>query len=60
MVHSYYEDTPSRSNWEDDEDITPLKRSTWDVPTPSPSRRDDDSERSYRSSRDWKSDRRLD
>lgn len=56
----HVKDTPSRSNWEDDEDVTPLKRSSWDVPTPSPSRRDDDSERSYRSSRDFKSDRRRD
>lgn len=28
-------DTPSRSNWEDDEE-TPSKRSSWDLPTPSP------------------------
>ena len=50
-------DTPSRTNWEDDEDVTPLKRSSWDLPTPAMSRRDDDSVRSYRSSRE--SDRRY-
>lgn len=28
-------DTPSRSNWEDDDD-TPSKKSSWDLPTPTP------------------------
>lgn len=28
-------DTPSRSNWDDDEDVTPLKHSSWDLLTPS-------------------------
>ncbi|XP_071092501.1 pre-mRNA-splicing factor ATP-dependent RNA helicase PRP16-like [Haliotis cracherodii] len=46
-------DTPSRSNWDDD-DVTPLKRSAWDLPTPSQSELDrDSSERSFKSSRDW-------
>ena len=58
LIHVYISvDTPSRTNWEDDEDVTPLKRSSWDLPTPAMSRRDDDSVRSYRSSRD--SDRRY-
>lgn len=34
-------DTPSKTSWEDD-DITPLKRSAWDLPTPSSSHRDQD------------------
>lgn len=50
-------DTPSRSAWEDDEDVTPLKKSSWDLPTPKVhsrefDRRNERSERSYRSSRD--------
>ncbi|XP_052231826.1 pre-mRNA-splicing factor ATP-dependent RNA helicase PRP16-like isoform X2 [Dreissena polymorpha] len=28
-------DTPSRSAWDEDEDTTPLKHSSWDLPTPS-------------------------
>ena len=51
-------DTPSRSAWEEDDDITPPKRSSWDLPTPSvysgrsergsESRRSDRSDRSHR------------
>ncbi|XP_035680247.1 pre-mRNA-splicing factor ATP-dependent RNA helicase PRP16-like isoform X2 [Branchiostoma floridae] len=51
-------ETPSRSNWEDDEDLrsTPSRNSSWDLPTPSTGSRDGDrsvrSERSHRSTRD--------
>lgn len=49
-------DTPSRTSWDDDDDITPPKKSAWDLPTPTPSElRGDRSERrdrSHRSSRD--------
>jgi hypothetical protein len=45
-------DTPSRTSWEDDDDGTPLKKSSWDLPTPSPhSDRDRNFERSHRSQR---------
>lgn len=50
----HVKDTPSRTAWEDEDDVTPLKRSSWDLPTPALSRREDDSERSNRSSRDEK------
>lgn len=51
-------DTPSRSAWDDDDDITPPKKSSWDLPTPrTGSRKDDFSERSDRSDRSHHSDR---
>ncbi|KAK2193816.1 hypothetical protein NP493_5g10060 [Ridgeia piscesae] len=57
-------DSPSRTGWEDD-DSTPLRRSAWDLPTPSDSGRDrgdrsfrsDRSVRSMRSSHSDRSDR---
>lgn len=42
-------DTPSRCNWDDD-DPTPSRLSTWDLPTPNP-RKDDDSIYSEKRSR---------
>ena len=51
--HFYFTiDTPSRSNWDEDDDLTPLKKSVWDLPTPSPSRESDPdfSERSFKNS----------
>ncbi|XP_067934031.1 pre-mRNA-splicing factor ATP-dependent RNA helicase PRP16-like [Watersipora subatra] len=52
----HYKDTPSHERWDDD-DPTPLKKSSWDLPTPRShsSRRDGRSDRSERS--EW-SDRR--
>jgi len=41
-------DTPSQSAW-DEEDVNPAKRSSWDLPSPSPSRSAGGS-----STRDWK------
>ena len=38
--------TPSSTNWEDEDHRTPGKLSSWDLPTPGSSRREDDSERS--------------
>ncbi len=35
-------DTPSKSAWDDDEDITPLKKSSWDILTPKSEGREDD------------------
>ncbi|KAG1677117.1 Pre-mRNA-splicing factor ATP-dependent RNA helicase PRP16 [Nymphon striatum] len=47
-------DTPSRSNWDDDDDNTPNRQSTWDVSTPSShSSRSDNSQRSSRSYRKY-------
>ncbi|XP_041375783.1 pre-mRNA-splicing factor ATP-dependent RNA helicase PRP16-like [Gigantopelta aegis] len=45
-------DTPSRSTWDEDDDLTPLKKSAWDLPTPTPSRDSDNdfSERSFKNS----------
>lgn len=60
-------DTPSRSAWDEDDDVTPPKKSSWDVPTPSSlkhGRHDDRSSRSSsyqhssRSHRDMNDDRR--
>lgn len=54
-------DTPSISNWEDDDDVTPPKKSAWDLPTPrsSSGREYDRSDRkSHRSFRDDRSMRR--
>lgn len=51
-------DTPSEYGWDDD-DVTPLKRSSWDLPTPRVSSGNDgeSSARSHRSSYDKKSRR---
>lgn len=65
-------DTPSRSNWDDDDDISAPRRSSWDLPTPdvhgkdrgrskSKDRKSEESERSsgygtYRSSRESRRD----
>ena len=46
-------DSPSRTGWEDD-DATPLRRSVWDLPTPSDSGRDR-GDRSFRSDRSVRS-----
>uniref|UniRef100_A0A8W8KG70 Helicase ATP-binding domain-containing protein n=1 Tax=Magallana gigas TaxID=29159 RepID=A0A8W8KG70_MAGGI len=52
-------DTPSRTAWEDeDDDATPLKRSSWDLPTPLSRDPDDRSERSFTSSHRGSKDRR--
>ncbi|XP_074645690.1 pre-mRNA-splicing factor ATP-dependent RNA helicase PRP16-like [Tubulanus polymorphus] len=53
----YVKNPPSKSNWDDDEDLTPLKRSSWDLPTPS-SRSDrggssDWTSRSQRGTSEW-------
>lgn len=42
-------DTPSKASWEDDDHTTPGKFSSWDLPTPGSSRREDDPEWSRRS-----------
>lgn len=55
-----YVDTPSRTSWEDeDDDGTPLKRSSWDLPTPSSRDSEDRSERSFSSSFRGSKDRRY-
>lgn len=52
-------DTPSRTAWEDeDDDATPLKRSSWDLPTPLSRDPDDRSEQSFTSSHRGSKDRR--
>ncbi|XP_062584815.1 pre-mRNA-splicing factor ATP-dependent RNA helicase PRP16-like [Saccostrea cucullata] len=52
-------DTPSRTSWEEDEDdSTPLKRSSWDLPTPISRDSEDRSERSFSSSQRYSKDRR--
>ncbi|KAL3860346.1 hypothetical protein ACJMK2_010482 [Sinanodonta woodiana] len=52
-------DTPSKSGWEDDDEMTPPKTSSWDLPTPtrpgeSGSDRSERSQRSEHSFRDYK------
>ncbi|XP_048748658.2 pre-mRNA-splicing factor ATP-dependent RNA helicase PRP16-like isoform X1 [Ostrea edulis] len=51
-------DTPSHASWEDDDDSTPLKRSSWDLPTPSSRDSDDRSERGFSSFRHHSKDHR--
>lgn len=56
----FFSDTPSRTAWEDeDDDATPLKRSSWDLPTPLSRDPDDRSERSFTSSHRGSKDRRY-
>ena len=44
------ENTPSKTNWDEEDHHTPGKFSSWDVPTPGSSRREDDEDWSKRSS----------
>ena len=49
----YITDSPSRTAWDDDEDSTPTKHNSWDLPTPSDisDRAGDSAFRSERSNR---------